>query len=359
MVIGELACLAPNFQTSHSKSLDGSTIALPIDGLATNINGNTAGCDYPPSIDSSPALHPFLSNESGLTPIDLDSLCEDFDASFDAFSSDQFRIFEFKIRKCARSRSHDWTECPYAHPSEKARRRDPRKYHYSGTACPEFRKGNCKKGDSCEFSHGVFECWLHPSRYRTQFCKDGTNCRRRVCFFAHTPEQLRFLANGSGESLEGSPICHASFVSSPTSVLQPSPISSLAESPPTSPRNPRHGGIEVSGSMRNVQSDKPPPTRVLFMRDGFGSPHGIHTGLVLGSPRGSNLRPGCFSPASTTTRTITRSGLSTVDKWDQSCQEEPAMERVESGRELRAKMYARLCKENSFGRSNAQFSGVF
>eukprot|EP00249_Psilotum_nudum_P025073 c29366_g4_i1 orf=1091-2398(-) len=85
------------------------------------------------------------------------------------------------------------TECPFAHPGEKARRRDPKRFHYSGTACPDFRKGSCRRGDTCEFAHGVFECWLHPARYRTQPCKDGTNCRRRVCFFAHTPEQLRLL----------------------------------------------------------------------------------------------------------------------------------------------------------------------
>jgi len=39
----------------------------------------------------------------------------------------------------------------------------------------------------------MFECWLHPARYRTQPCKDGRNCKRRVCFFSHTPEQLRHL----------------------------------------------------------------------------------------------------------------------------------------------------------------------
>ncbi|KAL3690771.1 hypothetical protein R1sor_004422 [Riccia sorocarpa] len=114
-------------------------------------------------------------------------------AVVDVYACDQFRMFEFKVRRCMRGRSHDWTECPFAHPGEKARRRDPRRFHYSGTACPDFRKGSCRRGDACEFAHGVFECWLHPARYRTQPCKDGRNCRRRVCFFAHTPEQLRLL----------------------------------------------------------------------------------------------------------------------------------------------------------------------
>lgn len=113
--------------------------------------------------------------------------------AMDVYSCDDFRMYEFKVRRCMRGRSHDWTECPFAHPGEKARRRDPRRIHYSGTACPDFRKGSCKRGDTCEYAHGVFECWLHPARYRTQPCKDGRNCRRRVCFFAHTMEQLRVL----------------------------------------------------------------------------------------------------------------------------------------------------------------------
>ncbi len=28
-------------------------------------------------------------------------------------------------------------------------------------------------------------------RYRTQLCKDGANCRRAVCFFAHSLPELR------------------------------------------------------------------------------------------------------------------------------------------------------------------------
>ena len=33
--------------------------------------------------------------------------------------------------------------------------------------------------------------FLCPCRYRTQLCKDGTWCKRRMCFFAHKPEELR------------------------------------------------------------------------------------------------------------------------------------------------------------------------
>ncbi|KAK3013594.1 hypothetical protein RJ639_008412 [Escallonia herrerae] len=117
------------------------------------------------------------------------------------YSTDEFRMFSFKVRPCSRAYSHDWTECPFVHPGENARRRDPRKYHYSCVPCPEFRKGACRRGDMCEYAHGVFECWLHPAQYRTRLCKDGTNCNRRVCFFAHKQEELRPLYASTGSAV--------------------------------------------------------------------------------------------------------------------------------------------------------------
>ncbi|THU51674.1 hypothetical protein C4D60_Mb06t33540 [Musa balbisiana] len=68
--------------------------------------------------------------------------------------------------------------------------------------CPEFRKGSCRNGDACEYAHGVFESWLHPAQYRTRLCKDETGCNRRVCFFAHKPEELRTV-NPSVASVNG------------------------------------------------------------------------------------------------------------------------------------------------------------
>ncbi|KQK07846.2 zinc finger CCCH domain-containing protein 33 [Brachypodium distachyon] len=108
------------------------------------------------------------------------------------FSTDEFRMYSFKVKPCSRAYSHDWTECPFVHPGENARRRDPRRYSYSCVPCPEFRKGgSCRKGDGCEYAHGVFECWLHPAQYRTRLCKDEVGCARRICFFAHKRDELR------------------------------------------------------------------------------------------------------------------------------------------------------------------------
>ncbi|KAM7277447.1 hypothetical protein ACFE04_019313 [Oxalis oulophora] len=170
--------------------------------------------------------------------------------SDDPYASDHFRMYEFKIRRCTRSRSHDWTDCPFAHPGEKARRRDPRRYHYTGTVCSDFRRGTCSRGDDCEFSHGVFECWLHPSRYRTEACKDGKNCKRKICFFAHTTRQLRILPE-SNNNTEFNPnvdkhkprkgshyccaFCHSKLTAA--AVVASSPTSTLFRnvSPPMSP----------------------------------------------------------------------------------------------------------------------------
>nr|POE46065.1 zinc finger ccch domain-containing protein 49 [Quercus suber] len=323
-----------------------SQISSPMANFSVNYNANAGNGDHSLLLDSFAALHRYLpSNEN-------DESYSFSDVVQDAFSCDQFRMYEFKVRRCARARSHDWTECPYAHPGEKARRRDPLKYHYSGTACPEFRKGNCKKGDSCEFAHGVFECWLHPNRYRTQPCKDGPSCGRKVCFFAHSPQQLRVLTQQSGRE-SGS-----KFVSSPTSILVSPPVSPQSDSPPLSPTE---GGLGGFGSGKSV-SELVASMRKMKMGGcgGWGNQVGSLSPSGFGSPRASIVRPGfCSTPSTPTTptRNVARSGLGPFDLWETKCEEEPAMERVESGRGLRAQMYAKLSKENSLRRVDSAVSG--
>ncbi|KZV37294.1 zinc finger CCCH domain-containing protein 23 [Dorcoceras hygrometricum] len=290
------------------------------------------------------ALHRYLpSNKEAIVAEEEeeDGDPDDFDFPVDAFSCDNFRMFEFKVKKCTRARPHDWTECPFAHPGEKARRRDPRKYHYSGSACPDFRKGACRRGDACEYAHGVFECWLHPARYRTEPCKDGTHCRRRVCFFAHTPDQLRVLPHSSPDASPGQPEYGGPFGYSPTSAL-------YSYSPPQSPRtlspplSPNVAALsQLSESVRCLQISKPTL--------GVGSPSwGLQLGSGFGSPRSPNaVRVGFTSLPSTPIQPRIPSAF---DIWDTCCEEEPAMERVESGRQLRERIYAKLSKENSLDR---------
>lgn len=306
MMIGENCRPHPTIHIPPWDPINDPTVTVSSPFSSINLN------DYPhspsPYLESFAPLYCYLpSNEFAK---DSDSSGED-ESVVDSFACDEFRMYEFKVRRCARGRSHDWTECPFAHPGEKARRRDPRKHHYSGTSCPEFRKGSCRRGDSCELAHGVFECWLHPARYRTQPCKDGTSCRRRICFFAHTPEQLRVLPCSGEPDLGFS----SRLATSPTSILVSPPFSPPSESPPLSPSTG-----ELIASMRKMQLNG----------GSWSSP--MRSGIGL--PSRSNL---------------TWPGLRDFDIWETAGEEIPAMELVESGKELRARMYARLSRENSLG----------
>ncbi|KAK4272543.1 hypothetical protein QN277_021084 [Acacia crassicarpa] len=166
------------------------------------------------------------------------------------YSTDEFRMYSFKVRPCSRAYSHDWTECPFVHPGENARRRDPRKFHYSCVPCPDFRKGACRRGDMCEYAHGVFECWLHPAQYRTRLCKDGTSCSRRVCFFAHTAEELRplYVSTGSAVPSPRSSTSSAMDFAAAMSMLpgSPSSMSVMSPSPFTPPMSPSATGMSHS-----------------------------------------------------------------------------------------------------------------
>lgn len=164
------------------------------------------------------------------------------DINNEIFGTDEFRMYSFKIKPCSRAYSHDWTECPFAHPGENAKRRDPRKFQYSCVPCPDFRKGSCSKGENCEFSHGIFESWLHPAQYRTRLCKDGTRCSRKVCFFAHKVQELRPLYASTGSAIP--PSESYSSPSPPPSTAMDVPVSSV---------------LQVSSPWRTTQSPIAPP----------------------------------------------------------------------------------------------------
>lgn len=165
------------------------------------------------------------------------------DIKNDMYSTDEFRMYSFKVKPCSRAYSHVWTECPFAHPGENARRRDPRRYHYSCVPCLEFRKGSCRRGDGCEYAHGVFECWLHPAQYRTRLCKDETKCTRRVCFFAHKPEELRPLSVLTGSTVQSPQVAASLDMSSTMSPIMLSSPSSMLKMSSVSPSNTASAGL--------------------------------------------------------------------------------------------------------------------
>lgn len=181
-------------------------------GISTSTSNSSSPSLSPengsPSSPSDSNSSPDCSKINDVSPIAYISEKKEYptDPSFPGITNgiyltDEFRMYSFKVRPCSRAYSHDWTECPFVHPGENARRRDPKKYHYSCVPCPDYRKGACRRGDMCEYAHGVFESWLHPAQYRTRICKDGMSCTRRVCFFAHTREELRPLYSSAGSAV--------------------------------------------------------------------------------------------------------------------------------------------------------------
>eukprot|EP00798_Chlamydomonas_sp_ICE-L_P022321 gene22321-29396_t len=113
----------------------------------------------------------------------------------DLFASDDFRMYCYKIVPCSIRGPHEWTTCGFCHPGEKAMRRCPEKFQYLAIACPDVKAGECPRGEACPYAHTVFEYWLHPSRYRTQMCSYGAECKRPICFFAHQFNELRDTAH--------------------------------------------------------------------------------------------------------------------------------------------------------------------
>uniref|UniRef100_A0A7N1A105 C3H1-type domain-containing protein n=1 Tax=Kalanchoe fedtschenkoi TaxID=63787 RepID=A0A7N1A105_KALFE len=179
-------------------------------------------------------ITPRLSSEKKEYPVDI-SLPDINDG---VYGTDEFRMYSFKVKPCSRAYSHDWTECPFVHPGENARRRDPRKYPYTCVPCPEFRKGSCRQGDACEYAHGVFESWLHPAQYKTRLCKDEVGCARKVCFFAHKPEELRPVYASTGSAMPSPKSLSSSMDMGALSPLPHGSLSSMMPQTSTPPMSP-------------------------------------------------------------------------------------------------------------------------
>ena len=48
--------------------------------------------------------------------------------------------YPFQVKICPRTGPHDWTQCPFAHQGEKAKRRDLQQFTYSGIPCSDFEQ---------------------------------------------------------------------------------------------------------------------------------------------------------------------------------------------------------------------------
>lgn len=157
---------------------------------------------------------------------------------------DLFRMYSYKIQQCPHKNPHNWGNCPFVHPGETAKRRDLVRFTYSSKPCPNFsEKKQCEDGDQCRFAHGLFESFLHPTRYKTQLCHSGTSYNRRVCFFAHTAEEKRL-------AIPSPPSANSTVAAIDVTAPSAMPSSSFA-----SRMNPRPGnGISQSSIARPQQN---------------------------------------------------------------------------------------------------------
>lgn len=79
---------------------------------------------------------------------------------------------------CSRHYTHDWTECPFAHPGEKATRRDPRLFTYVGIDCPHI-KGEVGLLWSCGYGYGLL---CSPTSVHGETCvRLLTTCSNAGC----------------------------------------------------------------------------------------------------------------------------------------------------------------------------------
>uniref|UniRef100_A0A3Q2V4Q3 Unk like zinc finger n=2 Tax=Haplochromini TaxID=319058 RepID=A0A3Q2V4Q3_HAPBU len=93
--------------------------------------------------------------------------------------------------------------CPHYHNS-RDRRRNPRKFKYRSTPCPNVKHGDewgepskCESGDSCQYCHSRTEQQFHPEIYRSTKCNDmrqtGYCPRGPFCAFAHVERSVGCL----------------------------------------------------------------------------------------------------------------------------------------------------------------------
>uniref|UniRef100_A0A8C0AYN0 Unk like zinc finger n=1 Tax=Buteo japonicus TaxID=224669 RepID=A0A8C0AYN0_9AVES len=128
--------------------------------------------------------------------------------------------------------------CPHYHNS-RDRRRNPRKFKYRSTPCPNVKHADewgepsrCESGDSCQYCHSRTEQQFHPEIYKSTKCNDmrqtGYCPRGPFCAFAHVESNVFSAVNPLASSITSS---LASSLGSDTS--SPTTVSAIsAKAPP-------------------------------------------------------------------------------------------------------------------------------
>ncbi|XP_045066715.1 putative E3 ubiquitin-protein ligase UNKL isoform X4 [Coregonus clupeaformis] len=108
-----------------------------------------------------------------------------------------FVLVNYKTEQCTKPPRlcRQGYACPHYHNS-RDRRRNPRKFKYRSTPCPNVKHGDewgepskCDSGDSCQYCHSRTEQQFHPEIYKSTKCNDmrqtGYCPRGPFCAFAH------------------------------------------------------------------------------------------------------------------------------------------------------------------------------
>lgn len=78
-----------------------------------------------------------------------------------------------QVKRCPLALAHSWSQCPFAHAGERATRRDPLKFQYSATMCPDYKKASChacltrcnQHAPSVMELQQLFQCSLVPQQH--------------------------------------------------------------------------------------------------------------------------------------------------------------------------------------------------
>lgn len=102
----------------------------------------------------------------------------------------------FQVLPCCKRFVHDWSDCPFSHPGEKARRRDPKTHNYTGIACPDMKKVREKLNCKLTFHTSGLGC----CRYRILIGNNLTHTSsgtssRHVSKEARRPRVVRITAS--------------------------------------------------------------------------------------------------------------------------------------------------------------------
>jgi hypothetical protein len=91
----------------------------------------------------------------------------------DAFAApSDFMMYVFKVLPCPHGNSHAWAQCPFLHPGEHARRRDPRVYPYSPVACPDMKRVSATSPPRPQLGHCMVYV-VHADSFRHQCMATG------------------------------------------------------------------------------------------------------------------------------------------------------------------------------------------